>query len=212
MRQGWKCVPFGLAVWPAVAAAGPLSGDVGVYSRFLDYDLFPLTDEPVVQAALYYGVSKECEALVWGSHGLETAVGGELDLGLYCSLEFGDVTATVGGLRSFLRQTPDATTLSVGLTYAGFDITAEHYPLPTQEDGTRIYGGYAAKPFSTLSLYPMLVWETGLGVPDIFAGGVRAELELAGSSSLFALALVPLARAEDDGRSSELALGLRYRF
>ena len=42
--------------------------------------------------------------------------------------------------------------------------------------------------------------------------GASAELELEKGVFLVALGLVPLAQAKDDFRSSELMVGMRYRF
>ncbi|MFD2578134.1 hypothetical protein ACFSTD_04885 [Novosphingobium colocasiae] len=41
------CLALGMACWPAMAHAeaetDAWTGDIGLYSRYLDYDLFPLT-------------------------------------------------------------------------------------------------------------------------------------------------------------------------
>ncbi|GGZ03311.1 hypothetical protein [Novosphingobium colocasiae] len=209
------CLALGMACWPAMAHAeaetDAWTGDIGLYSRYLDYDLFPLTPGPVFQGALYYQFSKGCQGMAWGSHGIEKSTGGELDLGVYCSLEVAEVTVTAGALRSFLRRVPDSTTVSFGLSHANFDVTAERYVMPGP-DGTRIYGGYTAQPMNGLTLYPMLVYETGMGLPDLFGGGLRTELDVVEDVSLFALALLPITKGDGDTRSSELAVGIRYSF
>lgn len=200
-----------LAIFPSgPARADALSAEVGLYSRYLDYDLFALTAEPVIQGGLFLQASEACQILAWGSHGLATSVGGELDVGAYCGTDIAGTTVTVGALRSFLRGLPDATTLSFGLARGGFDLTAEQYFWV--KDGTRIYGGYTWQASGRLKVHPMAAYETGLGLTDILAAGASAELELEKGVSLVALGLMPIVKADDDFRSSELMVGMRYRF
>jgi hypothetical protein len=201
-----------------VAAAGSpshakaLSGDVGLYSQYLDYDLFVLTDEPVVQAGLNAQISEACTLMAWGSHGVATKAGGELDLGALCSVGVGDTTVSFMAMQSILRGVRDATTVSVRLARGNIDLNVEHYLWAGNPDGSRIYGGYRFSPSKTVSLHPFAAFETGIGAPDIFALGLDASLALTADVSLVGLAMVPLARRRGDPRKAELSTGIRYSF
>lgn len=216
MRGGLKRAALQLAAAFALASTAPcradgLRGDIGLYSRYLDLDLLAPTDQPVVQGGLYYD-HKSCFAFAWGSHGLATESGGELDIGAYCSVAAGPVTLTGGAMRSFLVGTNDVTTLSLGFAAAGFDLTVERYLWPGNPDGTRVYGGFALQPARRLTLRPMLVYETGLGLPDILAGGLSGEVTLGARLSLTALGLLPMASGPGLERSAQVMAGVKLGF
>ena len=91
-------------------------------------------------------------------------------------------------------------------------LTVEQYVWDANPDGTRIYTGYTFKPAEALTLHPMMIYETGLGVPDILVAGADASLELGGDLSLYGMALVPAAKAKGDERKARAQVGLRYQF
>ncbi len=151
-----KVLVAGLAAL-AVVVCGParaqhLSGEIGIYSKYLDYDLFVLTDEPVVQAGLNAQVSEACTLFAWGSHGVATRVGGELDLGAVCGIAVGETTVSFMALQSILRGMRDSTMLSVRLARGNLDLNVEQYLWAGNPDGTRIYGGYRVSPVNGVSV------------------------------------------------------------
>ena len=197
---------------PSALRAQDVSGTVCLYSRYLDYDLFVLTSQPVVQAVVYAEVAEACSLMAWGSHGLSTRVGGELDVGGFCGMDIGGTHVTATALRAFTRGSRDTSIASLRLDSAGFDLTVEQYIWDANPDGTRVYTGYTFKAVEALTLHPMMIYETGLGVPDILVAGADAAVELGGDVSLFGMALVPVAKANDDDRKARAQVGLRYAF
>ncbi len=211
--HGWKASMVGWALFaPTASIAQNISGTVGLYSRYLDYDLFVLTSQPVVQAVVYAEVSEACSLMAWGSHGLSTRVGGEIDVGGFCGVDIGGTHVTATALRAFTRGARDTSIASLRFDRAGFDLTVEQYVWDANPDGTRVYTGYTFKPAEALTLHPMMIYETGLGVPDILVAGADAALDLGGDLSLYGMALVPAAKANGDDRKARAQVGLRYQF
>ena len=192
--------------------AQSLSGDIGIYNKYLDYDLFPLTDQPVIQGSLYAGVTEECSLMAWSSHGIATSEGGELDVGAICYVPIVEGTVTLYGLRSFLRGAADAWTIAAGYEYGGADLTVEQYFWDGNPDGTRIIAGYTHEGIEGLIMRPLLTYETGLGVAEMLAGGLAAEYALTGGVSLTARGLAPLIKDKSGLRTAELQFGLRHSF
>lgn len=209
--KGWLAA-LALLLTPAASPAQDISGTVGLYSRYLDYDLFVLTSQPVVQAVVYAEVSEACSLMAWGSHGVSTSVGGELDVGGFCGLDIGGTQVTATALRAFTRGSRDTSIASIRFDRAGFDLTVEQYVWDANPDGTRVYTGYTFNPAEALTLHPMMVYETGLGVPDILVAGADASLALSKNLSLYGMALVPAAKANGDDRKARAQVGLLYRF
>lgn len=199
-------------LFAANAQAQDISGDIGLYNKYLDFDVFVLTDEPVVQGALYATVSDECSAMAWGSHGISTREGGELDVGAICYVPAGDGTVILYGLRSFLRGFQDAWTIAAGYSYGGADLTVEQYFWDGNPDGRRFIAGYTHTGIDRVVLRPMLTYETGLGIPRIFAAGLSAEYRLEGDVSLVAMGFVPLVEDDPELRTGQLQLGVKYTF
>lgn len=197
---------------PAPALASKISGEVGIYSKYLDYDLFVLTDEPVVQAGLYAQVSEECTAMAWGSHGTSTSAGGELDVGVRCQVPLGKGAASAYALRSFLRGYRDSWTIAAAYHIGGAEMAVEHFLWDGHPSGTRISASYRYSGIDKLTLKPVVAYETGLGVADMLAAGLNAEYALTGELSLVALGLVPLVEDESGFRQEEFMVGLRYGF
>lgn len=195
------------------AQAQKISGEVGLYNKYLDYDVLVLTDEPVVQAALYAQISDECTFMAWGSHGVATRVGGELDVGPMCEFEVADKTKiSVYGMRSFLRDFQDSWTVSAGISHGPAALTVERYYWDNNPNGWRMYGSYTLRPTGQLTFQPLLVYETGLGLPDIVAGGANAEYALTPELSLVAMGLAPLHEGKGDFRKAQLLVGTRLTF
>lgn len=198
---------------PSVAMAQSVSGEIGVYSKYLDDDLFPLTDEPVVQAAVFIDVSDNCSLDAWGSHGLATKEGGELDLGASCRFNIDEKTEVeVIAYRDLLRGFDDMTELSVGITHGPLNITVTQFVWDNNPDATRIVAGYTIEATEHLSLRPMVAYETGFGEDDIVAGGLRAEYALTKQFSLVGLALTPIKKGSNDTRGTEASIGIRFSF
>lgn len=202
-----------LACMPSVAIAQSVTGEIGVYSSYLDDDLFVYTEQPVVQAGVYLDVTENCSLDVWGSHGFSTKAGGELDLGGSCRFNIDKKTEVeVVASRVLLHGTDDITELSVGVTHGPIDVTVSRYFWDNNPDATRVVAGYTIEATEQFSLRPMVVFETGFGEDDIFAGGLRVEYALTDNLSLVGLALTPIKKGVDDTRGTQASIGLRFNF
>jgi hypothetical protein len=202
-----------LAYVPSVAMAQSVSGDIGIHNRYIDEDLFVYTDKPVVQASLSLDVSERCSINAWGSHGISTKAGAELDLGTSCSFSLDEKTSVkVAANRFFLHDSDDMTEVSVGITHGPVDVTVSRYLWDNNPDATRIITSYSIEAGDKLTLGPLVMYETGFGEPDILTGGLSAEYKLTNRLSLVGLAVVPIKKNEWDERSAQASIGLTFNF
>lgn len=159
MRTCWMILFVLLAALPGAAHAQAISGDVGLYSRYVDEDLFVFTNEPVVQASAYLDVSDRCSIDAWGSHGIATKVGAELDLGASCRFSLADTTEReVAVARNFLQGTPDLTAVTASIQRGAFDLTVSHYLWDRNPDATRVVAGITLKANEAFNLRPHVVY------------------------------------------------------
>lgn len=202
-------VASALIVAPSAAMAQSVSGEIGIHSAYLDDDLFPLTDEPVVQAGLYLDVSDNCSLDVWGSHGIATKVGGELMAGGSCRFNFSeDTEIEISAYRDFLIGFDDITEMSAKITHGPIDATVTQYFWDNNPDATRFTVGYTIKASDKLTLRPSLVYQTGFGEDDVAGGGMRATYAITDQLSLIGTVLTPFA----GDRNTEASIGLNFTF
>lgn len=198
---------------PSAVMAQSVSGEVGIYSSYLDDDLFVYTNEPVIQAGVYLDVTDNCSLDAWGSNGIATKVGGELDLGASCRFSLSEETEVeVVANRILLRGDDDITEISVGVTHGPVDVTVSRYFWDNNPDAFRIVAGYSFEPTEKLSLRPMMTYETGFGEEDILAGGLSAEYALTEQLSVVGLAVTPIKKGSEDTRGTEANIGIRFSF
>lgn len=193
---------------PAAAKAQSISGEIAIHSQYLDDDLLPLTDEPVIQAGLYLDVGDHCSLDVWGNHGFNTSMGGELDLGGSCRFSSGDTEIEISANRYILRGTSDITAVSISATHGPFDVTVNQYLWDNNPDATRITAGYSFEPIDKFTLRPSLVYQTGFGERDVFGGGITGTYAISDQLSLIGTVLTPF----KGDRSTQAGVGISFKF
>ncbi len=198
----------GFALAPTAVNAQSISGEIGVFNQYLDDDLLPLTDKPVVQAGIYIDVSKNCSLDVWGSHGINTSQGGELDVGGSCRFTAGETEVEVSANRLFLRGLSDITALSISATRGPVKVEVEQYLWDNNPDATRVTAGYNIDVTEKFSLRPSLVYQTGFGERDVFGGGASASYAITKNLSIVGTLLTPFS----GDRSTQGSVGLNFTF
>lgn len=197
-----------LALTPTIVSAQSLSGEIGVFNQYLDDDLLPLTDKPVVQAGLYIDVSENCSLDVWGSHGFNTSMGGEGNAGISCRIKSGEMEVEVAANRLFLRGLSDITALSISATRGPIKVEVEQYLWDNNPDATRITAGYNIDVTEKFSLRPSLVYQTGFGERDVFGGGASASYAITKNLSIVGTLLTPFS----GDRTTQGSVGLNFTF
>lgn len=198
---------------PSATMAQSVSGEVGIHSNYLDDDLFVYTNEPNVQAAVFYDFSDHCSLDVWGTHGLATSTGSEIDVGASCRISLAkDTEVEVIAYRDFLTGDDDMTEVSVGVTHGPVNVTVTQFIWDNNPDATRVVASYTLEPSEKLSLKPMLAYETGFGEADILAGGLKATYALSDQFSLVGQVLTPIKKDGADERTTEVSVGIKFTF
>lgn len=200
---------FALAGISTEAAAQEVSAEVGFFNKYLDEDLYPLTDEPVVQAGLYMEISQNCTLESWVSHGINTNEGAELDLGGSCHLAVSDDIEVTASIYYDILKGPDIVEMSAGITYNNFEVTSTYYSW-SYEDAFRTVASYNLEATERLSIHPLLAFETGFDSPDILGVGIGAEFELRDDVYLITRVMTPLFGGSD--RTTQGLVGLNYTF
>jgi hypothetical protein len=178
-----------------------VSGEFGFSSMYMDGDLFALTKEPVVQAGLYLDV--------WGSHGVATSEGAELNLGASCRFNpTEDVEVEVSGYRDFLIGFDDMTEFSVSVVWGSFAAKVIHFVWDNNPDATRFLAGYTIAWTDKLLIRPNLVYQIGFGERDVFGGGMTVTRTLGKGWAITGTVMTPLA----GDRSAQVAVGLNLIF
>lgn len=198
----------GFALAPTAVNAQSVSGEIGVFSQYLDDDLLPLTDKPVIQAGVYVEISDKCSLDFWGSHGFSTSMGGEGNAGISCRIKNGDTEVEVAANRLFLRGLSDITTLSISATRGPVEVKLEQYLWDNNPDATRITAGYNIDVTEKFSLRPSLVYQTGFGERDVFGGGASASYAITKNLSIVGTLLTPFS----GDRSTQDSIGLSFTF
>lgn len=199
----------GVVLMPTAVSAQSLRGEIGVFNQYLDDDLLPLTDKPVMQAGLYLDVSENCSLDVWGSHGINIRQGGELDVGGSCRFTAGETEVEVSAKRLLLRGLSDITELSVSAKHGPIDVTVTQYLWDSNPDATRVTAGYNIDITDKFSLRPSLVYQTGFGEDrDVFGSGASASYAITKNLSIVGTLLTPFS----GDRSTQGSVGLNFTF
>lgn len=196
------------AAVPAAVQAQPLSGDIGVFNKYLDDDLLPLTNQPVAQANVSLDLGKGFSINSFATHGLSTSRGGEVDLGGSYDFTVGEFEFNIAADRYFLRKLSDMTAVSASVEYSGVDITVSHYIWNQNPDATRIVAGYTVEASENLSLRPMVTYQTGFGERDVAGGGMSVSYAFTENLALTAKALTPI----KGDRDTQASVGLQFSF
>lgn len=200
-----------MALAPVILLPAPafaqVSGEVGVYSQYLDDDLLPLTPRPVVQAGVYVEVNNNCSLDVWANKGIDTREGDELDVGASCRFNIGqDTEVEVIAYRDILRGQDDITEMSARVTHGPVDVTVLYFAWDKNPDALRITAGYTVKATDKLSLRPAVVYQSGFGERDILGGGLYATYRLTNEFEVVGKAIVPF----KGDRNPQVSVGLKY--
>jgi hypothetical protein len=198
---------------PGVAFGKTVNGDVGISNAYVDRDLFVLTDGPVGQASLNATVSDNCELSAGGTQGLNTRIGGELDLGASCDFKLTEkVSVNASVERELLRDQRDITVISGSVSVGPFDLEVKHYFWDGNPDASRAEVSYTLKPTKQVTVRPAVVYETGFGEKDIVVGIVDLSYDLDDHLSLNASVYTPLHKGAEDERTTRATIGVTYTF
>jgi hypothetical protein len=193
------------------APAPAVTGGAAIKTQYVLSDLVVATDEPVVQAWALLRLGEHCSANGWGSHGLSTRAGAELDLGASCKLTIGpesEVEAVVN--RYVLHGIPDITEFTLKFKQGSFDASMSRYLWDSNPDATQVEVGYTLTPTDRLSVRALVTYETGFGMSDIVVGGAEVNYALSERVSLIGAVYTPIHRGVGDTRNTEAVFGLEF--
>lgn len=156
---------------PTEASESSVSGGVDVLSDYMLADGVRPTKGWVVQPYASLDLGGGLSANAWGSVGLETSNGNELDIGLTYEKELGGgVTGRLTAVHYVLfGGVPDMQELTVGVEKDGFDLSASYFPWAGGlQDGFRAAAKYNFAIAPRLSASVGVVYETGMEADDTF--------------------------------------------
>lgn len=193
-------------------AIAQVSGGIDVKSSYVLDDAIVATDGPVIQGYASVELGNGFSANLWGSKGLDTDVGDELDIGVSWNHELENglgVKAVVN--RFFFRDFPEMNEFTVGVSYGSFDTSVTQYVWEGGfEDGSRVQVGYNFAPVEKWSARLEVTAETGIQLPDAVIFGADVGYQLTENVSIFATGYLP---TRNDGfREQRLLFGLGYSF
>jgi hypothetical protein len=193
---------------------GSISGGVTLVNQYGFSDLFVQTEGPTVQGWISVPVAGGCSLELFASHGLETRVGRELDIGGACAFNVSEnVEVNLSASRYILGGATDITTLEGQVKVGPVDAVVTQYVVDGNEpDATKFELGFTIEPTDRLSLRFVGVYEHGFGLPDIVVGGVEARYALGGNFALTANAYAPISRRAGDPREAQVFLGISFDF
>lgn len=194
-----------------------VEGGLSLWNQNVLDDLFvqtPQSDGPVVQGWLSVPIPESACALeFFGSHGVQSSHGAEIDLGAKCTAELGDkTTANVVVSRYLLHGMRDMTELAFGLNHGNFDVAVTRYFWDRHPDATQVQAGYKIPATQQLSARLSATYERGFGEPDILVGGVGAVYQVRDNFSLNGTLRVPLYSGPGDHRDTRFMFGAEYIF
>lgn len=195
--------------------ATPLvTGGVTVKNIYVFSDLYVQTDAPVVQGWASLNVSDKCSLDVFASHGLDTSVGREVDIGASCRFDIAkDVHASVTASRYLLGGSPDIMYLQATVAYGPVDLAVEHYIVDgPNQPATRVKVAYTIKPAKKLSVRALVAYEHGFDLPDILVGGAEASYAITDHVSFDAVVYAKLHEGAGGTRNTRGVVGLTYNF
>lgn len=195
------------------AFAQDVSAGASLKSSYTLDDGIVATDGPVVQGWASVNITEQCSLDVWGSKGLDTNTGDEVDLGASCRFDLGEgVKAKVVANRFLLLGgVPDITELTVGLSKGPVDLTVSQYIWDGGlEDATRVQVGYNADLAPKLSGRGEVTYETGFGLKDTVVLGADVSYAITEKLSVFATGYLPVKKS--GANSEKVVVGLSFNF
>ncbi|HEY0964254.1 MAG TPA: hypothetical protein VGE31_00460 [Candidatus Paceibacterota bacterium] len=215
---GFACATAAAAQVAVVDETVPLkevtiSGGIDLKSRYVLDDLLIGTDEPVIQGWASIPVNGRCSAELWGSHGISTSTGAELDIGGKCRLTGDDESySELEVSRYLLKGTDDMTAVSLNFKSGGFDASVSQYFWDKNPDATQVQVGYSTELSERVSARVLATYETGFGLPDIGVIGAELDYSLTDTLSVGFKGLVPVKKSGRDDRGTEVVFNLSYAF
>lgn len=196
-----------------VNPAPAFSGGVDFKSRYVLGDLLVGTAEPVVQGWGSLPLGEHCSLEAWGSHGISTSAGAELDIGGKCHGSLDNQTQVeLSVLRYVLHGTDDMTAISATLRRGPLYVSVSQYVWDRNPDATQVEVGYTIAPTERFRLRAVATYETGFGIPNILVGGAEASYSLTSHLSITGSIYTPIYHGAGDTRGTEAIFGLSYSF
>mgnify|MGYP001557821626 FL=1 len=184
-----------------------LSGGMDVYDKYLFDDLYIANEGVVAQPTVRVTHSSGVYLDGWASIGLESDDGNEFDGTI--GYKKGPVEVLVA---YFAIPGPDLIATKAILTIGNLGLHAEHYTYKP-ENGWRVSADYNVQVTEKFSVQPTILYEHGIGLPDIVIGGVNLSYDMSDRLSVNFAGLVALDQAKNDPRrGAEFSIGLGYHF
>ena len=184
-----------------------VSGGVEVYDKYLFDDLYVANKGVVIQPMARVTHSSGVYVDGWASVGLESDDGNEFDGTV--GYKKGPVEVLVA---YFAIPGPDLIATKAILTIGNLGLHAEHYTYKP-ENGWRVSADYNVQVTEKFSVQPTILYEHGIGLPDIVIGGVNLSYDMSDRLSVNFAGLVALDQAKNDPRrGAEFSIGLGYHF
>ena len=195
------------------AFAQDVSAGADFKSAYVLDDAIVATDDLVIQGWASVNVTDECSLDAWGSKGLGTDVGDEIDLGASCRFDVTNDTKLKVSVNRYLLLggVPDMTALEAVVSHGPVDIGIAQYiwdgGLP---DATRIQVGYNAELATRLSARAEVTYETGFGLRDTLVLGADVRYSVTDNVSVFATGYLPV--YESGANGPKLLGGISFSF
>ncbi len=204
MNRSTLAVAFAsvLALSAAPAFAQEVSVGVDFKSAYVLDDAIVATDGPVVQGWASVNITDNCSLDAWGSKGLDTNTGDEVDLGASCRFDLGSNTElkVVANRYIFFAGTPDMTALEAVVSHGPVDVGVAQYIWDGGlADATRIQVGYNAELAPRLSGRAEVTYETGFGLRDTVVLGADVRYSVTDNVSVFATGYLPVRESGANG-------------
>lgn len=205
---------------PESGASPPLSGGVDLKSRYVFDDLYVATPGPVLQGWLSLDVGEiapnvNCALGTFGSVGLDSSLGREVDLSANCRYQATEQTAVTVELAHyelFDPGVPELNVASVTVSHQGFAVEASYIQWGGGfEDGWSLDASYAGS-VSGFDIEAGVLYESGITLPDIMVARLSVSHRLVGPLSANVTGYVPLHRGAGETRTAQVVFGLSYSF
>lgn len=202
-----------LALSAAPAFAQDISAGGDLKSSYTLDDGIVATDGPVAQGWVSVDLGSGFSVEAWGSKGLDSNIGDEVDLTLTYEreLESGFTIKASASRYLLFGDVPDMTTLEVGLSHGPVDVTVTQYlwegGLP---DATQFQLGYNAELAPKLSGRLEVTYETGFDLRDTVLVGADVRYALSDRFSVFATGYLPV--RESGANGPKLVAGVSFNF
>lgn len=184
-----------------------VSGGFEGYDKYLFDDLYVAEKGFVFQPMVRVTHSSGVYLDGWASVGLESNDGNEFDATV--GYKKGPVEVLVA---YFAIPGPDMVATKAILTVGNLGLHAEHYTYKP-ENGWRVSADYNVQVSKKFSVQPTILYERGIGLPDIVIGGVNLSYDVNDRTSVNLTGLVAIDKAKNDPRrGAEFSVGLGYHF